>query len=74
MRSRLVSSNPDDMLIEATFREGGPLGLKLNEEEGSGRALVVKINMGTQVRFRAALAACCLQRRRWRSCWLSRRC
>ena len=50
MRSRLVSSNPDDMLIEATFREGGPLGLKLNEEEGSGRALVVKINMGTQVR------------------------
>ena len=52
MRSRLVSSNPDDMLIEATFREGGPLGLKLNEEEGSGRALVVMINMGTQVRFR----------------------
>ena len=50
MRSRLVSSNPDDMLIEATFREGGPLGLKLNEEEGSGRALVVMINMGTQVR------------------------
>ena len=50
MRRRLVSSNPDDMLIEATFREGGPLGLKLNEEEGSGRALVVMINMGTQVR------------------------
>ena len=50
MRRRLVSSNPDDMLIEATFREGGPLGLKLNEEEGSGRAVVVKINMGTQVR------------------------
>eukprot|EP01045_Picozoa_sp_COSAG04_P032025 COSAG04_NODE_6139_length_1401_cov_0.725038_2_plen_74_part_00 len=53
MRSRLVSSNPDDMLIETTFREGGPLGLKLNEEEGSGRAVVVKINMGTQVRFRS---------------------
>ena len=50
VRSRLVSSNPDDMLIEASFREGGPLGLKLNEEEGSGRAVVVKINMGTQVR------------------------
>ena len=57
MRSRLVSSNPDDMLIEATFREGGPLGLKLNEEEGSGRAVVVKINMGTQVRLLPAEAA-----------------
>ena len=57
VRSRLVSSNPDDMLIEATFREGGPLGLKLNEEEGSGRALVVMINMGTQVRLLPAEAA-----------------
>ena len=57
VRSRLVSSNPDDMLIEATFREGGPLGLKLNEEEGSGRAVVVMINMGTQVRLLPAEAA-----------------
>lgn len=34
--------------LEVTFTESGSLGMKMNDHEGSGRALIVHINAGTQ--------------------------
>jgi hypothetical protein len=61
---RLLSSYPytagDDGrlqpgIVACTFRSPGALGLKLNEDEISGRAVVVKINLGTQAQNHSQL-------------------
>ena len=61
---KLLSSHPQTTgsdgclkpgVVECTFRSPGALGLKLNEDELSGRAVVVKLNLGTQATHHAQL-------------------